>query len=215
MTRSSKAPGNLWLAEELWKLDAIQFGDFTLGRTAVHSPIYINLRRLISNPRALSRCARIIKEELEALMSMRNPHVHPFTLVAGVPFGGLHVATAFSLHANVPMIYIHPPQTDKADVIEGIYVRGQSCLIIDDLITGGGSILQTAATLESAGLVVRDAVTLIDRQEGGRAALKAAGINLIAILTLEQIANYLMSAGHITEDQYRTTMDYLRSRNGG
>lgn len=215
MSKSSKAPGNLWLAEELWKLDAIEFGDFTLGRTAVHSPIYINLRRLISNPKALNRCARIIKEELEALMSMRNPHVHPFTLVAGVPFGGLHVATAFSLLANVPMIYIHPPQTDKADVIEGIFVRGQSCLIIDDLITGGGSILQTAATLESAGLVVRDAVTLIDRQEGGKQALKAAGINLISILTLEQIANYLMSAGHITEDQYRATMDYLASRNGG
>lgn len=215
MSKSSRPPGNLWLAEELWKLNAIQFGDFTLGRTAVHSPIYINLRRLISNPKALKRCARIIKEELEALMSMRNPHVQPFTLVAGVPFGGLHVATAFSLLANVPMIYIHPPGTDKADVIEGLFVRGQSCLVIDDLITGGGSILQTAATLEAAGLVVRDAVTLIDRQEGGRHALKAAGINLVSILTLEQIANYLMSAGHITEDQYRSTMEYLQSRNGG
>lgn len=215
MSKSTRPVGNLWLAEELWKLDAIEFGDFTLGRTAVHSPIYINLRRLISNPKALARCAKIIKEELEALMSMRNPHVHPFTLVAGVPFGGLHVATAFSLGVNTPMIYIHPPATDKADVIEGIYVRGQSCLIIDDLITGGGSILQTAATLSAAGLVVRDAVAIIDRQEGGRAALKAAGINLVSILTLEQIANYLMSAGHITEDQYRPTMAYLESRNGG
>ncbi len=139
-------------------------------------------------------------------------YVHPFTLVAGVPFGGLHVATAFSLGVNTPMIYIHPPATDKADVIEGIYVRGQSCLIIDDLITGGGSILQTAATLSEAGLVVRDAVTLIDRQEGGRQALKNAGINLVAILTLEQIANYLMSAGHIQEDQYRRTVEYIAAR---
>lgn len=215
MSKSTKPVGNLWLAEELWKLDAIEFGDFTLGRTAVHSPIYINFRRLISNPKALARCAKIIREELEALMSMRNPHVHPFTLVAGVPFGGLHIATAFSLGVNTPMIYIHPPATDKADIIEGIYVRGQSCLIIDDLITGGGSILQTAATLSAAGLVVRDAVAIIDRQEGGRAALKAAGINLVSVLTLEQIANYLMSAAHITEDQYRATMAYLESRNGG
>jgi orotate phosphoribosyltransferase/uridine monophosphate synthetase len=147
-------------------------------------------------------------------MSMRNPHVQPFTLVAGVPFGGLHVATAFSLSVNTPMIYIHPPATDKANVIEGIYVRGQSCLIIDDLITGGGSILQTAATLSDAGLVVRDAVAIIDRQEGGKQALKNAGINLISILTLEQIANYLMAAGHIAEDQYRRTMDYLSARGG-
>ncbi len=213
MTRSTKPAGNLWLAEELWKLSAIEFGDFTLGRTAVHSPIYINLRRLISNPKALARCARIIKEELEALMSMRNPHVQPFTLVAGVPFGGLHVATAFSLGVSVPMIYIHPPSTQKADVIEGAYVRGQSCLIIDDLITGGGSILQTAATLTEAGLVVRDAVTLIDRQEGGSEALKAAGINLVSILRLDQIATHLMAAGRISEDDYRRTMAYHEARN--
>ncbi len=214
MTKPAKAAGNLWLAEELWKLDAIDFGDFTLGRTAVHSPIYVNLRRLISSPKALARCAKIIREELEALVSMRNPHVQPFTLVAGVPFGGLHVATAFSLNVSTPMIYIHPPSTDKANVIEGIFVRGQSCLIIDDLITGGGSILQTAATLSEAGLIVRDAVTLIDRQEGGRSALKAAGINLVSILTLQQIANYLMAAGHIPEETYRRTMAYLASRDG-
>lgn len=212
MTKATRPAGNLWLAEELWKLDAIGFGDFTVGRTAVHSPVYINVRRLISNPKALARCAKIIREELEALMSMRNPHVQPFTLVAGVPFGGLHVATAFSLNVSTPMIYIHPPGTTKGDLIEGAFVRGQSCLIIDDLITGGGSILQTAATLTEAGLVVRDAVTLIDRQEGGRAALKAAGINLISILTLEQIANYLMSAGHMPEDVYRQTMGYIESR---
>ncbi len=212
MSKSSKPAGNLWLAEELWKLDAIEFGDFTLGRTAVHSPIYINLRRLISNPKALARCARIIREELETLLSMRHPHVHPFTLVAGVPFGGLHIATAFSLNVSTPMIYIHPPATDKADVIEGAYVRGQACLVIDDLITGGGSILQTAATLSGAGLVVRDAVTLVDRQEGGREALRAAGINLVSILTLEQIANYLMSAGHIEEEWYRKAMTYIESR---
>lgn len=211
MTRSTKPTGNLWLAEELWKLNAIEFGDFTLGRTAVHSPIYINLRRLISNPRALAKCARIIKEELEALMSMRNPHVQPFTLVAGVPFGGLHVATAFSLGVSVPMIYIHPPSTQKSDMIEGVYVRGQSCLIIDDLITGGGSILQTAATLTEAGLVVRDAVTLIDRQEGGQEALKAAGINLVSILRLDQIATHLMAAGRISEDDYRRTIAYIEA----
>ena len=209
MTRTTKPAGNLWLAEELWKLDAISFGDFTLGRTAVHSPIYVNLRRLISSPRALAKCARIIKEELEALMSMRNPHVQPFTLVAGVPFGGLHVSTAFSLAVKTPMIYVHPPAMAKAEPIEGRYVRGQSCLIIDDLITGGGSILQTATTLTEAGLIVHDAVTLIDRQEGGKAALKAAGINLISILTLEQIVTYLMAAGHIEESVYKQTMEYM------
>ena len=45
--------GNLWLAKALWDLGAVQFGDFTIGRTTQHSPIYVNLRLLISSPRAL------------------------------------------------------------------------------------------------------------------------------------------------------------------
>lgn len=212
---SSPHSGNLWLADELWQLGAIECGDFSLGRTAVHSPIYINVRRLISSPKALARCADIIRDKLEALISMRNPHVQPFTLVAGVPFGGLHVATAFSLGVGTPMIYIHPPSTDKADVIEGVFVRGQTCLIIDDLITGGGSILQTAATLSEAGLVVKDAVTLIDREEGGREALKRAGVNLVSILTLSQIANYLLSAGYVEDAEYRRITGYIESRPDG
>ena len=44
-----------------------------------------------------------------------------------------------------------------------------------------------------------------------QAALKAAGINLISIITLEQIVTYLMSAGHIEEDQYRNAMSYMES----
>ncbi len=190
----------------------MELGNFTLGRTAVDSPIYINLRKLISSPRALQRCASIIRLKLEALVSMRHPQVQPFTLVAGVPFGGLHVATAFSLHVNTPMIYIHPPGTGKADRIEGNYVRGQSCLIIDDLITGGGSIIQTAEALREAGLVTHDAVTLIDRQEGGHDALRAKGVNLVSVLTLDQIATYLRYSGRIEAADYQRVERYIESR---
>lgn len=143
---------------------------------------------------------------------MRHPQVQPFTLVAGVPFGGLHVATAFSLQVNTPMIYIHPPGTAKENLIEGNYVRGQSCLIIDDLITGGGSIIQTASSLREEGLVTHDAVTLIDRQEGGQAALKANGINLVSILTLDQIATYLRYSGRIEAPDYERVVRYIQSR---
>lgn len=215
MSDTTNVAGNLWLAEELWQLEAIKFGNFTLGRTAVDSPIHVNLRKLISNPKALNHCADIIRDRLEALMSMRHPQVQPFTLVAGVPFGGLHVATAFSLLVSTPMIYIHPPGGDKQHRIEGNYVGGQSCLIIDDLITGGGSILETAERLSDHGLVVRDAVTLIDRQEGGRERLKAAGINLISILSLEQIANYLRAQEHIDEESHRQTLAYIEAARRG
>ena len=211
MPQTTSRRSNLWLAETLWKLKAIQFGDFTLGRTAVNSPVYVNLRLLISNPMALSRAARVILDEVAALQSMREPRVAKFELVAGVPFGGLHLATAYSLTAKVPMIYLHPPEDGEEDSIEGLYKPNQTALIIDDLITGGGSILETAQTLQQAGIRVRDAVVLMDRQQGGRQRLRQSGINLVSILTLEVALNYLMSSGRISEEWYRRSMDYLKA----
>jgi orotate phosphoribosyltransferase len=200
---------NLWLAETLWNLGAVQFGSFTLGRTTVDSPIYINLRLLIGHPTALWRAAHIIWDELQALLTMLHPQVQPFDLVAGVPFGGLHVATAFSLTAKVPMIYLHPRLDDLGNDIEGVYHPNDRALIMDDLLAGGGSILETALQLGEAGLMVGDAVVLLDRQQGGRERLQQQGINLTSLLTMEVLLNYLMSRGKITEDWYRKTMAFL------
>jgi len=205
--------GNLWLADTLWKLGAIEFGDFTLGQTAVHSPVHVNLRLLVSKPTALQRAARVIRDEVEARRRMLNPQVAPFQLVAGVPFGGLHLATAFSLRANVPLIYLRTRRPKSAQ-IEGLYEPGQTVLIIDDLVTGGHSIVDTAERLEKAGLQARDALVLVDRQQGGRQRLKRHGINLISVLTLEVVLNYLMSSGRISEEWYRRSLDYLKANRG-
>lgn len=209
MSRSD-ATGNLWLARLLWTLGAVQFGDFTMGRTAVHSPVYVNLRLLVSNPSGLRRAARLMLGEATAKAAMARPQIAPFDLVAGVPFGGLHLATAFSLSSRIPMVYLHPSRTDDGMAIEGLYETGQRVLILDDLITGGGSIVQTAEFLRENGLVVNDAIVLVDRQQGGRQRLKQHGINLIPILSLEIILNYLMSTGEISEDWYQRSLDYLR-----
>jgi orotate phosphoribosyltransferase len=208
MARGNNSSGNLWLARELWDIDAIQFGDYNVGRT-MHSPVYANLRRLISKPAVLGKIARMMKEETETLLSMLHPQVSPFSLVAGVPFGGLHLATAYSLTCKVPMIYLHPTKDGRGNVIEGNYVPGQTVLIIDDLITGGTSVVETAQHLREKGLVVKDAIVLLDRRQGGRERLKAHNIHLIPMLDMETLLNYLMSNGKISEDWYRRSLDYL------
>lgn len=199
----------LWLADALYQLDAIQFGDFTLGRTTVGSPVYINVRRLIGHPTALWRAAHVLHEEITTLQTMRHPQVHPFDLVAGVPLGGLHIATAYSLTAKVPMIYLHPNRGENE--IEGVYQPNQTAIIMDDLVTGGGSIFETAEKLRENGLYVRDAFVLIDRQQGARERLHRAGINLRSCLTLEVILNHLHYTGKISEDWHRRSLDYLLS----
>ncbi len=201
---------NLWLAETLWRLGAVEFGEFTLGRTTVGSPIYLNPRKLIAHPTALWRAAHVIHDEITALQSMRNRQMDYFDLVAGVPLGGLHVATAYSLTAKIPMIYLHPSPKDGSE-IEGVYEANQRVTIMDDLVTGGGSIVETAERLRAADLVVKDAFVLIDRQVGAKERLKKLGINLRSALTLEVILNYLMSSGLIDDDKYWRSLEFIRS----
>lgn len=204
--------GGLWLTDVLWDLGAIQFGDFTLGRTTAHSPVYVNPRLLVSHPTALWRAAHVMLYEVQALQRMRHPQLGRYDLVAGVPWGGLHLATAFSLTAKVPMIYRYPSVGDEPAGLEGRYNLGDAVLVIDDIISTGGSIIETGEALREAGLHVQDAVVLIDRQVGGRERLRRSGINLIAIIGLEVMLTYLMSGGRIDEECYRTCTRYLAAQ---
>jgi orotate phosphoribosyltransferase/uridine monophosphate synthetase len=201
---------NLWLADALWRVGAVEFGEFTLGRTAVRSPVYLNVRKLIGHPTALWRAALVIHEEIRALQAMRHSQMAPFDLVAGIPIGGLHIAGAYSLTAKVPMVYLHPAR-DGDSALEGVYKENQTAIIMDDLVTGGGSIAQTAQRLRAHGLLVKDAFVLVDRQQGARERLRLEGINLRSALTLEVILNYLMSSGLIEEEWYRSSLDYLEA----
>ena len=70
--------------------------------------------------------------------------------------------------------------------------------------------METALQLGEAGLIVRDAVVLLVRQQGGRERLRRQGINLVSLLTLEVLMNYLMSSGKISEDWYRRAMEFLQ-----
>jgi len=204
---------NLWLARALFDVGGIQFGDFTLGRTAVNSPVYINPRLLISEPAILRQVAKVLERELLAGQNRRRPRVSPFSLVAGVPFGGLHLATAFVLISDTPMIYVRPSGAGAREAhIEGRFVPGQTVLVIDDLVTGGGSLLETIGRLEAAGLVVSDAVALVDREEGGAERLHQHGYNLISILRLRTMLNYYESEGLIDRHWYEQSMRYLDRR---
>jgi orotate phosphoribosyltransferase/uridine monophosphate synthetase len=215
MPQSIRDTGNLWLAKALWDVGAVQFGDFTLGRTTLHSPVYVNLRLLISNPRALQRAGRVIHNEVQALQRMRHPRVQPFQRVSGILFGGLHLALSYSLASKIPLIYIHPAKERNGarSFVEGKYERGETVLLVDDLITSGGNIIETGAFLQiEAGIKVKDVVVLLDRQEGAAERLRRHGYNLISILGLETMLNYLMASGRIDEHWYRKSIEYIQSR---
>lgn len=202
--------GRFWLADVLWQLGAIQFGDFSLGRTARHSPVHVNPKLIIARPEALARVAALLDEELRMAMVRRKHQVAQFDLVAGVPIGGLHIATALALQAQTPLLYVRPGVVEEdRPYIEGIYRPGQTAIIVDDLATGGGSLVDTADRLRRAGIFVRDAVVLIDREQGAQRRLEAIGVRMHAMVTMEMLLTYLNSTGKLNDEDYRRAMRYI------
>lgn len=204
---------NLWLAQILFDLGGIQFGNFTVSESAVSSPVFVNPKVLISNPTALRVASKLMQQEINLAQSLRRPRVHPFNVVAGVPVGGLLLALAYSLETNVPTIYarIRPEGTGPRG-IEGSFNKGDTALIFDDLITRGSSVMETATLLEENGIKVKDIIVLIDREHGAAEHLRRHGYNLMSILKLDVMLNHYMSKGLISEETYRTCSEYLRSK---
>ena len=115
------------------------------------------------------------------------------------------------------MVYVHPAKEHNGSriYVEGLYEAGESVLLVDDLVTSGGGIGQTAAFLrDNAGLHVRDVLVLLDRQEGAKERLRKQGYNLISILGLEPMLNYLMASELIEADQFRRSVEYIQSQRG-
>jgi orotate phosphoribosyltransferase/uridine monophosphate synthetase len=206
---------NLWLAQTLFDLGGVQFGNFTVSESTVSSPVFVNPKVLISNPTALRVASKLMQQEIDLAQSLRRPRVHPFSVVAGVPVGGLLLASAYSLETNIPMTYARarPEGTGKRGV-EGHFSEGDTALIIDDLITRGSSVLETAQLLEENGLKVKDVIVLIDREQGATERLRHQGYNLISILKLDVMLNLYMSRGLISEETYQSCADYLRGKQG-
>lgn len=187
---------------------AIKFGDFTLT-SGKKSPIYIDLRILASHPgvlRQVSRAYARLLRELDidpALPSLR---------LAAIPYAALPIGTAVALETDLPLIY--PRKETRAHgtgrQIEGEFQPGDRAIVLDDLITTGGSKLAAIEPLEAAGLEVQDVVVLIDREQGGREDLEAAGYQLYSVLRLGQMLDLLAEAGRITQQQRQETLAFLR-----
>ncbi len=170
------------LADGLLDLGCVRFGEFTL-KSGQTSPIYLDLRRLVARPRLLAEVAAAYADLLRPLS---------FDLLAALPYAALPIGTAVSLHGNWPLIY--PRKEAKAygtkAVIEGLYRSGQRAVVLDDLITTGGSKLEGIAKLTAAGLTVTDIVVLIDRQSGGADFMAQHNYRLHSVFTLPQLLDY-------------------------
>uniref|UniRef100_UPI00358EF149 uridine 5'-monophosphate synthase isoform X2 n=1 Tax=Myxine glutinosa TaxID=7769 RepID=UPI00358EF149 len=134
-----------------------------------------------------------------------------YELVCGVPYTALPLATCISITHHLPMLVRRKEAKDYGTkrIVEGKFIPGQTCLIVEDVVTFGSSILETVSVLQQEGLKVTDAVVLLDRAQGGAERLASCGIRLWSVSTLPQILSSLRSRGRLDEDTVCKVLDFL------
>ncbi len=180
---------DLDIAVELFDVGAVKFGLFKL-KSGVDSPVYLDLRVMVAYPGLMKRISEMMWEKAKAL---------DFDQVCGVPYTALPLATCISVEHEIPMIIrrkeVKEYGTKKQ--IEGVFEKGETCLILEDVMTSGGSILETTDSLRNEGLKVSDAIVIVDRGQGGKERLEEKGIKVHALTTLTELATLLYEANKI------------------
>ncbi|NNM44146.1 MAG: orotate phosphoribosyltransferase [Chlamydiae bacterium] len=191
------------LAIRLHEIGAIKFGDFTL-KSGLKSPIYADLRLLISYPDVMIAVAQLMNQAASSA---------DFTHICGVPMGAIPIASIMSAQNIKPLLLVRPEAKEHGTkkMVEGAFKAGDCCLVIEDVATTGGSVLKTIDELTKAGIVVQDVAVIVNRQQGATKNLREKGYNLHSVFTMSEILDILGNSGKIDERTVQNVKDYLRA----
>lgn len=168
---------------ELQQIEAIQFGTFTL-KSGQSSPFYIDLRTIISYPALFKQITELMWERIQTIS---------FERICPVPYAAVPLAAAICLNHHTPMLFRRKESKAHGTkkMIEGHFEKGNHCLVVDDLITSGESFLETIEPLERSGLVIKDLLVFIDREQGGKQALQDKGYTLHSVVSVTEMFSVL------------------------
>jgi uridine monophosphate synthetase len=188
----------------LKEIDALKFGSFTL-KSGIVSPFYINLRDIVSYPDIMRGLTNLLVDEIIGKLD--------FDVITGVPYTALPIASLISPQLGKPLVYKR--KEDKAYGLKGSIVgrfeEGATCLVLEDLITTGESIIENAVALENDGLRIKDVVVLVDRSADGGVSIEERGYRLHKLLNLDDITKTLVKHGKLSEDKEKEIFTFIES----
>jgi len=149
-------------------------GEFTL-RSGRKSNYYLDKYRFETQPDVLGALGKLFAEHLGKTIDR----------IAGAELGAVSLAAAASLASGKPFVIIRNSKKDygTSKLIEGILNPGETVIIVEDVLTTGGQVLEAAHTLIDAGAKVDRIVAVIDRMEGARKNIEAAGFIFQSLFT--------------------------------
>jgi len=193
MTNAAEAAARE-IAEVLLHVGAVIINakDLFTYASGVRSPIYCDNRLLISHPGA----RRLVTEKLAGLVADIDCDVVAGTATAGIPW-----AAWVADRLVRPMVYVRdaPKGHGRQLRVEGVIEPGQRAVVIEDLVTTGGSAISSVEGLREAGAEVSDTVTIFTYESPKASqALAAAGVQLTALSGVATLLYVATSTGRIS-----------------
>jgi orotate phosphoribosyltransferase len=156
-------------------------GDFVL-RSGKHSRYYLDKYRFETRPDILAA----LGERIAHAVAEFEPDA---VRLAGPELGAVALAAAGSLASGLPFLIVRKAAKEygTSNRVEGAYEEGDEVCLIEDVVTSGGALLEAVSALRDAGLTVRTAVCVVDREEGGADALARHAVWLRPIFRASEV----------------------------
>jgi uridine monophosphate synthetase len=169
------------IANSLRNIGAVKFGKFTL-KSGQTSDVYYDMRCVVSYPSIMAD----VCVQLDKFLPVDRKGL----VIAGVPVGGIPYASILSQVSGVPMIIVRDTKKDHGlqQSIEGVY-DGKEVVLVEDVVSTGGSVLETIKILENEGVKVKKVLVVLDRLMGGVDTIRAKGCEVDAVLTTEELSS--------------------------
>lgn len=152
------------------------------------SPFYVDCRVLMAHPAPRALVAQLAFDAMKDL---------PVDCIGGLELGAISIATAISdqAHRNKRdwrtfVVRKQAKDHGTGRLIEGAAQTGDRAVVVDDVLTSGGSVIKAVQAARDAGLKVTHALVIVDRQEqDGRKKVEDLGVTLISLLTIKDLMN--------------------------
>ncbi len=193
--------GRAALAEALFRTGALRLGRFTLARGRI-DPYRLDLSALPSDPEAFALAVAAYQSVAKKIGA------EEFDAVAGVATAGLVFSSPLAYVLKKPLLCVHGEEKGRgpAGRVEGAVRPGWRVLVVNDLVASGEGTASAAEALRSSGCVVREALALIDRLEGGKRNLAARGVRSNSFTDIRELAETLFESRRITKADHQAVL---------